>query len=333
MTRWAVVVGVLLVLVAGCGADVTGRALADPAVLKQVSKTINAATVFGDGATVDPCSIVDVNDATAVQDVEFAPADALDDCALEVFLHDGTDTYVDVGPLESIADDLVPMSTLPLVQELPGDMELRMDNEPSDGFCQTYLAFEDGYDLMVGAYDLHRSDDSKEACASAEAMARDVAGQIEAGALRHLNYPAGSVALLDPCDLISDAALAAAHLPSAASTPYPESHQCFWETGDAVSPVTVRFPISDPSVDAESTDKRVTIAGRPSVIRQDDDSSTYCSVLTTLGTVPTGKQSQFNEGDVQLAEVDVTLPDSKADACAAATTLAAAAWPKLAHLH
>jgi hypothetical protein len=339
MTRWGVVLGGCcaagLVLLAGCGTGVTGAAAADPAVVARVARPIGAQDVFGAAATVNPCSIVDVNDATAVRDVEYLPADALDDCALDVVLDDGTDTYVDVGPLESTVLDQIPMTDLSLVQSLPGGMALRMDNDPSDGFCETYLVFPDGFDLTVSASD-SKSDSTTEACVSAKAMARDAAGQIEAGALRHLTYPAGSVALLNPCRLLARADIV--HLlPNSMATPYPEGHECQWlpGPGDSRSWLTVTFPVGELDVSDPKTDKRVVIADRPPVTKSYEYSGVPgCDVTTALGRVPDGKEGQDNTDEAQLVEIGLELdPGSTADACATVSALAAAAWPTLPHTH
>jgi hypothetical protein len=340
MTRWGVVAGVLcaatLVLLAGCGTTVVGAAVPNAGAARTASKPIDTESVFGDGATVDPCSVVDADHVPDVRNAELNPADALDDCALDVVQRDGTDTYVDVGPLETTADDQVPVSQLKLVRALPSGMSLRVDDtSPTPGFCDAYLVFPDAYDLLVTA---SASDQKSQAdvCPAAEAMAENAAGRIEARTVRHDRYPAGSVGLINPCGLFTQADLTAVKLPNETAVPYPEDHECFWVSsdGDDGTWLKTEFLVGDLDVADPTTDKRVTIAGRQSVTSSYDSSGTPgCYVDTAVGPVPQGDEGQDNTGQSEIAQVDLELPDGKADVCGAATKLAATIWPKLPTTH
>lgn len=327
MVRWGVLGSVAAVLVlAGCDVPQPGSPVADPAAPRAIAKTpVSAAFAFGpDLSTVDPCSVIDVGKLSADLQASLEPTDAFDDCPVSVRQADGTKVDVNVGPLETAADQ--PSAQLTQVATLATGMKLYTDT-PVNGFCDEYVTFADNLRLVVSA-NAATAGSQANVCPAAETMARNAADQIRVGSVRHVRYPPGSLGPLDPCTLVPDSALAAAGLRGVAPTPFPQHHECAWRPVDtnAGASLRVMFDVgTEPKVVDRTTDVRSTVAGRSSVT-----SKFTLSGTSALCYVATGLNKYGNTGRLELALVEVrTGAASTVDACNASTTVAGVVWPKL----
>lgn len=327
MARWGVLGGVLgtaaLLTLAGCDTRVDGLAIANADQLTPVT-----VAQFGVGRTVDPCSVVDVNQLAVSLKGSLEPADALDDCPVSVTLPGGAMTDVRVGPLETQEEETDP--SLRTVETLPRSMTLYTATPSVPGFCDDYLTMSDGTALVITA---SASDPSSDAntCPAAEALARDAATQIAEGNIRHVTFPSGSVGAIDPCRLVPASALTAAGIANAASFEFPESHECWWSppapntSGDSMY---LEFIVGDePGVVDGATDSSSQIAGRTTIDSRIMVSSTsaWCDVSTGLNTYGDGTNNL-----VEIAMVEMHTGDGNTtNACDLGNAVATAVWPQL----
>jgi hypothetical protein len=327
MARWGVLGGVLgavaLSTLAGCGTRVGGAAIPQPDALTPIT-----VAQFGVARTVDPCSLVDINQLPVALSGYLEPADGLDDCPVSVTLPGATLTDVRVGPLETQPEE-TDMS-LRRVASLPRYMTLYTATDNVPGFCDDYLTFSDGVSLVITA---NAADPSSRAdtCPAAEALGRNAAAQIAQGDIRHVTFPPGSVGSIDPCHLVSGNTLARAGIPDAQSFEYPENHQCWWlppssdSNGDSMY---LEFLVGEqPSVVDQSTDSSSQIAGRNTVDSKFSVSSTsaWCDVSTGLNTYGGGTDNL-----VEIAMVEMHTGDGNpTNACNLGNGVAAEVWPQL----
>lgn len=299
----------LLLALAGCGGPPS-----PPGVVTVRAATVRAATVFADGSTVAPCSVI--NPAAVHASVQ--SPNSLDDCVLDAPLGHGRTTVV-IGPL------LPPSRTRPggRVRPLVGGMQLY--REPDDqNDCADDIVFADQYQLMVIVVP-EADSPTVNACPLIDTTARAVATRIAGGGIRHLTYPAGSVGPIDPCRLVRDSTLTAVGLTSPQTVDYPEHHQCGWASAGTDSSVSLDFTVgAPPSVLDPTFDRLTTVAGRQTVLSAGNPSTGYC-------TAQTGLNPYFGSEDVEIAVVTVELltTENGAKACAKAVGIAATVWPQL----
>lgn len=314
-----------LLLMAGCAVRVGGAAQADPAVIRSL-QPVSGATAFGDATTVDPCSFVDVNSVTpASLRASREPADALDDCPVSMTLADGTAVDVYVGPLETGDDksDADPRG----LSSLGRGMTLYEAVNNTPGNCDDYLKFIDDYWLFVNAV-ASASNSKADTCPAAEAMVKNAAARIAAGAIRHVTFSSGSVGKLDPCTMVSNNTLTGVGLADAPPLEYPQAHQCVWFSNDGNYWLRVQFLVGQtPSVADSTTQTAVVLAGRKTVVTQYQGSaSASCWAQTGLNKYGDGS------GDlVEIAMLEVHDGDNNmANACNRAQVAASTAvWPLL----
>jgi hypothetical protein len=329
MARKGVVGGFLgvasLLLVTSCAVPMDGSARPDPAVLQSMREPISGSTVFGDATTVDPCSVVDIGTVPAALHAALAPADGLDDCPVSATLADGTAVDVYVGPLET-GDDKLDADPRGL-SSLQRGMKLyeAVDNTP--GSCDDYLKFQDDYWLLVNAI---TSDPNSKAdtCPASEALVKNAATQIAAGAIRHRTYPNGSVGKLDPCTLVSNNTLTGVGLADAPPLEYPEQHECSWISNDGHYVLRVQFVVGqEPSVQDSATQSAVVLSGRKTVVTQYQESSSASACWAQTGLNKYGSSPDL----VEIAMVEMRNGDNNmANACDRAQVAAATAvWPLL----
>jgi hypothetical protein len=318
-----VIVALLTGGLSACDVPEPGSARPDPAVLRALAP-VTVASAFGDASTVAPCSIVDtasVTEVTATRQL----VDGFDDCPVSVMLTDGTKVDVRVGPLES--HSAADSSDVTAIALLPKGMKLYGETTRTPAFCDEYLRFADGNELAVSA---SASDVESQAdvCPAADALARNAADRIRAGAVQHTTYPTYSLGRIDPCGVVPPSVLASAGLTGGTATEYPEHHQCAWLPADRDAGTTLRveFVVGEaPKVIDRSSETQSRIAGRTSVT-----SSFALSSTEKLCYVATGLHPYGSTGLLELAYVDVHAGTaSRVDPCHAATTVAAAVWPTL----
>lgn len=304
-----------LLLVAGCTPGGPPQAPAAPG--QDESGTARAA--LGDLRTVDPCTLTD---PAALR--EFGPADnagtvSLDYCLLHVTLPNGSLVQLAVGELgpapDPQGDPVVPRGSLRIVQ-----------NAPLPGHCTRQILFTDGLALRVSA-DLLTGDPGSGLCGVAEAGAGAATAAVEQHRVGHRDFPANSLALVDPCDVLDSAVVQQIPgLEEALGQPSPAGHQCSWGEQIADSPrVQLTHTAGDPPEVLHGAAVEEDIAGRRTVISVvgGDPQIPLCSAET--GHLPFGAA-----GQVEVAQLVVAVPGMTGiDACEFARGLAGQAWPHL----
>lgn len=334
MSRWVVLAAVLgavgTVTLAGCGAPVHGKAVADPAALRTAQTPLSGERAFGVATDVDPCSLVDVDSVTGLTHVLADEPDGLDDCPVEGSDSQGLHVYITVGPLMSatVAD----LSETHTVSGLARGLDVVVGDPDADGYCDAYLTFADGYALDVSASPADPDPGKADVCGAAVALARNAGARVLAGGLTHRSYPPGSVGSTDPCRLISAATRQASGLPALDTLTYPEDHECYWASTDFSQPtLQLRFDVGTEPAVADSTDRLVTIANRQTLVTTtpQGDGDQVCTAQTGLNTY-TDDVVGPGEGLVEIATLVVdTVPSTHYDACTLAKAVAGRVWPEL----
>jgi hypothetical protein len=334
MSRLTMIAAVLgaagVVTLAGCAAPVRGRAVAAPAALRTARTPLTGEHALGVAANVDPCSLVDVNSVTGLTNVEPDEPDGLDDCPVQGTDSGGLDVYLDVGPV--VTEDAVDIGSAHTVSTLARQLLVDVGDPDSDGYCDAYLVFPDGYVLDVSAYPADPDQGTADVCGAAVDLARNAAEQVLAGGVTHRTFPPGSVGDTDPCGLVGADARHASGLPRLDTLTYPEDHECYWAADDYPQPtLQLRFDVGEEPAATEPTDRTVTIAGRRTLIESTPQGSgdDVCSAQTGLNTYT---DATFGPGDglVEIATLVVdTVPSTPYHACPLVKAVAARVWPKL----
>ncbi|MGW1677783.1 DUF3558 family protein [Saccharopolyspora sp. NPDC002376] len=303
-----------LLLVAGCTPGGSPQA---PAAPQQDSGTSQA--MLGDLRTVDPCTMTDPAALREFGSAENAGTVSLDYCLLHVKLTNGSLVQLAVGELgrgpDQPGDPIVPRGPLRIVQ-----------NAPLPGHCSRQILFADDLALRVSA-DLLVGDPASGLCGIAEAGADTAAAALEQHRVGHREFPANSLARVDPCQVLDSAEVQQIPgLEEAQGQPNPSGHQCSWGEQSADSPrVQLSNTAGDPPKVLHGAATEETIAGRRTVVSVvgGDPQLPLCSAET--GNLPFGP-----DGQVEVAQLVVAVPGMTGiDACEYARGLAGKAWPHL----
>ncbi|WP_186382903.1 hypothetical protein, partial [Amycolatopsis rhizosphaerae] len=273
---------------------------------------------LGDLTTIDYCSLIDLGKASGAGATHIGPVVSSPNDCVAFMTVSGRDTAIDVGGLASKkADpDRAPDVT---ADKLDQGLQVQITEYGSDEACERYLTFANGTHLTVNVEftdDHPGTVDQREAlCTVEKAVFAALVTDITARKATHLTFPANSLGTVDPCPLLPDPHV----LPDGLAKdleiiPVPSHHHCTWL--DLVHKTDVEFSF-DYSRLPNGT--KTTIAGLPSVT---EPGTLSCTITTDVGASPIPRLRQ-------LASLYVRVPDRGSDACAVATTLATAAWPKL----
>jgi hypothetical protein len=277
----------------------------------------SAAAVLGDFATYDPCSVVDPSAFD-----EFGEAGIIDDrrsfemCPLSLTTDDGLLT-ISVGRLG------VPGKETERIAEL-GDGRWIGQWYESASYCTQGLVFTDDVVLEVGV------GGGVDLCAVAEAGVRMVADVLDAGPADHHDYPENSLALHDPCDMVTDDVVR--DLPAydkARRDPAPAGHTCSWSqvTHGAATTLSVSFTIGSPPAGSLDEDEERDIAGRQTVVSPFEGESG--AFMCTVSTAHILSDLSDRRGAVELAEVSTYAPANGTLDCTSAVTVATEVWERL----
>ena len=320
MTSRSLVLAVAALAVLGCvsGCTRTVAGIAIPGA-PAVASAMSASTELGDFATIQPCSMVDVEGLPADLQAQPDTPDSFDACSLRVDSA-GATIHLDVGTLVYDEDDTG--ETGPVA--LSSGLQL-YTGSAQDGSCSAYLKFAEGIEMTSVAY-ANDGDGTPDLCTTAAAVARNVSGVLARGPVPHRTYPQNSFAALDPCQLLDNSTLSPLGLDSSSEQSYPAHHECVWTGTDQDSNDLTAYlsflvgptPTAQPNVSTAAQ-----ISGRSSVtISTTDDTAAEC-------WIDTAGQS-FGAAQVEIAEIYISDDNQSTDsACQLGTTLATAAWPKL----
>jgi hypothetical protein len=282
--------------------------------------------VFDDLTRIAPCSLTEPDVFAEFGDVEFAPPESLDYCAIKVDTPDGANVVMSVGSLGTL--DALPELRGKRVKEVEKGLWVGQQDD-DESFCSQLLVFPDDVTLQVQASVYEGATNT---CPMVEAGMDRVIEVVLAGDAEQRDPPADSLQTLDPCDTIDDGQVTAIGGLTGAARPheYPGEHTCYWEVPGATSRISVRLMFSagvEPEV-YQTGGNANPVAGRPTVTNPYPSlgDGSFCAVET--GHIP------FDEIDdekaVELAGVFVRMPAGQVDAaCAAAVAVATIVWPEL----
>ncbi|GAA4619737.1 DUF3558 family protein [Saccharopolyspora hordei] len=305
-----------VLLVTGCAPGGPPQAPAAP----DRGAAATAQAFLGDLRTVDPCTLTDPAALREFGDTEPAATVSLDYCLLHVTPPDGTLVQLAVGELVAADpgrrdDPVVPRGPLRIVQ-----------NAPLPGHCTRQVAFADGLALQVSA-DLLVGEPGGGLCGIAEAGAEAAVAALEQHRVGHRQFPEGSLALLDPCQVLDSAAVRQVPgLEEAQGRPSPAGHQCSWGERAADAPrVQLTHTAGDPPQVLHGAAVEEEIAGRRTVV-----SVVGGDPRVPLCSAETGHRPFGADGQVEVAQLVVAVPGmTGVDACEFARGLAEQAWPHL----
>jgi hypothetical protein len=319
--RPRLIVGAIMIASAlcatGCTAMVTGAPVPSAHYTRYDPADANAA--FGDLSSIDPCSLADV--ATLPGDLDATPGkpQSLDYCELKLDVA-GDSAYADFGELISSPGEHLTDS-----EQVAGGITMFRETL-SYGSCDTYLAFTGNPMYLLTEVSAESGEGSDALCTASQAIARNVATSIAQQRVAHVTgVPSTSLRRVDACGLVDTSVLGPAGLGSPVS--YPARHQCVWNAAaDDLSEYAQLLFLIGPRPAPTDDATAVQIAGRASV-EQATDADDFGECQIDTGGVASGPPQQDL---VEIAEVFVYASDQTGDAtCQLATTIAAAAWPKL----
>ncbi|WAL63840.1 hypothetical protein ORV05_22955 [Amycolatopsis cynarae] len=273
---------------------------------------------LGDLTTIDYCSLVDLGEASGAGATHIGPVVSSPNKCIAFTTVSGRATAIVVGQLagKKADPDRAPDVT---ADKLDQGLRIQIAEYGSDKACRRYLTFADGTHLMVDVgftdNDSGTVDQRAALCTVEKAVFAGLVTDITARKATHLTFPANSLGTVDPCPLLPDPHVLPGGLAEDLEIiPVPSHHRCTWL--DLVHRTDVEFSFDYGRL---PTGTKTTIAGLPSVT---EPHTLSCKITTDVGASPVPRLHQ-------LASLYVRVPDRGSDACAAAMTLATAAWPKL----
>lgn len=327
MNRVVLAVLVAVLAVSGCSTRLGGVAAPATTVeadAEESSGANTAADLLGDLWELDPCSLTGPEVFGAFGDAEWGLVDSLDYCAVDLSLDGGGTVLLTVGQL----DDLTENPNAAAVEELEGGLRIA---QPSDDatLCTLLLVFTDNVTLEVtGAV---AEGEAPRLCAMVRSGMDEVVRIIEAGEVGQRDPPDKSLQPIDPCELLTDEAVAAQSGMSGSERYEPPGrHVCRWSASPGPEAMSVRvvFNAGVPPSASEPGAAVRQIGGRETVVTPVPQlgSVSYCLVDAPHLEF----SSPAGDGLVEIASVRVRAAAGQVDlACEVATALATEVWPLL----
>lgn len=299
------------VLLAGCMARTT------PPPGETHDNTVQS--LLGDPRTVDPCTLTDPAAITGFGEISKARTVSLDYCLLHVRPDEKTLIQLAVGELVAHTSN----KGDPVVRD--GSLRIAK-NAPIPGHCSRQVLFDDGIAMQVSA-DLLTGDPAAGLCKLADSGAHVASEALQQHRAGHRDTPPNSLALLDPCSVLSTKFVRQVPgLEEAQPRPSPTGHECSWGEQSTTSPrVRLLHTAGEPPRLLHGAAVEEQVADRKTVISVvgGDPMVPLCSAET--GHIPFGEP-----GWVEVAQLVVALPGSDGtEACEYARGLARLAWPEL----
>jgi uncharacterized protein DUF3558 len=315
--RGALAFAVLAGLTA-CSAPISGAATAGTSETS-APRGGTASALLGNFATYDPCSLVDPAAPDEFEVLSTGDRRSFEQCALAVAIDGGGQAMVQVGRLGEVGRN---PDGDERIADLDGGLWL-VGWAADESTCQRAVAFADDVTLAVSATG---RTGSTALCRVAEAVARTVAEAARAGRTRHDRYPANSLALLDPCALVTDETVRTLpEYPRARRQTAPARHSCSWSSGGAAATLRVTFGLG-PAPEAHEGDEERDLAGRPAVVSRLTGESGSLSCTVSAGHLPSDVSTRPG---VELVEVESYVPagGGTCDSAVAVATEAVARLP------
>lgn len=287
------------------------------------SDGLTAKAVLGDFATYDPCGLVEPSAFDDFGEAELVERQSFERCGLNLTTSaNGSGTAISVGRLGQLGNH---SDDAERVAELDGGLWIAQWRHDSS-ICPQGLVFADDVTLEVTV--VASTDKSEKMCEVAEAGARMVADAVLAGRVEHLDYPENSLALVDPCELISeDTVRSRPAYADARQEPAPAGHSCGWYQVSDGAATTLDVTFSVGSLPSPGTsDEEVDIAGRQTIVsRYEGEGSMSCTVSTEH--IPS--EISMRAGGMELAEVNTYAPLGRESGCDSAVAVATEVWAGL----
>jgi hypothetical protein len=314
------------------------------------SSTAVAEGTLGDPTTVDPCSWVDVDKLEASGQAGVAVGNDFSSCIVEYRPSGGGApvwTTLSFTGLEFDLDSYTAQYGATTDQVGPSTIVSAVD--PGSGVnCVSGVFTADRYFITLSGVDEQGQVATQPVCSVLTDMATNVAQTLNAGKVRHREYPDNSMAKVDGCSLLSPEDLTAA-LPGSTLEQVSDAgpgQGCSWMTphddqGDGVS-VGFITQLSSAVPVAGEGDEETTIAGWKTFIWQDGEGvpggsgPTRCVAMAVGSTwpdelvnyqgsvTPTTDSGELLVVELPTLTVRGQLPYDQL--CSAVRSLAEAAW-------
>ncbi|KAA9162092.1 DUF3558 domain-containing protein [Amycolatopsis acidicola] len=312
---WVAAVALLLT---GCAGTVSGTASVNTQEVQQyqLQRTpLTSQAAFGDVSTVDYCSLLDLDRVKAAGGNGLSePARNFNYCQVSGKVY-GQDIVLGLGYLSSQggSQERVADPAKALSRGLVAQRSTRNDNKS----CTYYLAFPDGVSLQVyvtneSTYPSTSAGPSL--CAINGAVLDGAVAKLSANQAGHFQFAPGSLGTVDACTLLDVAEVNAQLGGSLRQSAFPAKHRCRWQDAQG-NQLDLMLDVSDGT---GSTAEQ--IGGHATDIAQLDDAGRDC--------LATGSVAPY-DGQVEVANLYVTVGEPPKDACGVARALAGVAWPRL----
>jgi hypothetical protein len=271
-------------------------------------------TALGDLRTIDPCSLVDLAAFAGIGDAAYGDPQSMDYCVVVVQAPQGQ-TEVHLGEIVTVDSAKVGAGGSPQV----------VKGAPGQPTCSDQVAFTDGLGLVADAVPPGTTGATQQTCAVADAALAGAITAIGAHKVSHRTYPARSFGPVDPCTVLTAAAVAK-RLPALAHTKAvsaPARHQCDFGARTATTTyAALVLGAAYQRFDGGPTSTTMTVGSHQVVI---------------IPTFPTGRAtectgygphipypSKSGSAAMEMAELHVSLPDGapEAKACQDVAALA-----------
>lgn len=217
-----------------------------PPVAAPPPADLTAAAALGEFTTVDFCSLLDLPPLTGgakPRDVERSFYDCL------VTLPGRPSMTLRVGPLTNDAQRQIWETDYRFPGPLPPGVRVEETSKEREATCTRYLAFADSVRTMV---EVSGAVAAEQRCATADKTVTGVLAAVAEKRVQHVDYPAKSLARIDPCTLLSGR-----EAETALEDEYPPSPIGLGEHGCLKASVVVTF-LSGRTAPGTAT---VTVAG------------------------------------------------------------------------
>ncbi|MDR7301114.1 DUF3558 domain-containing protein [Haloactinomyces albus] len=317
-----VILALLLVILAvGCA----GGAPVEPGPDRSSTPPSHlSSAVLGDLRTVDPCTLTDPAALRRFGQVDNAGTVSLDYCLLHIRMSGGSLVQLAVGELRKV-DPVEVTRGLPVTRRAA----LRIVRKaPVPGHCTRQILFSDGVAMQVSA-DLLEGHPVSGLCRMAEAGAKTAVDAIAANRIGHRRFPPNSLALIDPCTMVSTAVVQRVPgLQRARPHSAPGGHQCRWGSEQAGQPrVRMVHTAGSPPRVLHGAAVEERIAGRRTVISIVGGDPRVPLCMAETAHIPFGPPETKQ---VEVAMLVVAVPGGDGiRACEFARGIAERVWPQL----
>ena len=308
-----------------------------------------AASAIGDPSTIDPCGVLSAKtfagQVAASSPVRIMPY-SFSGCESDIVTKANQSVLVDLNYAWSFARMRVKADSMTTTTS--GDWHVAAPKDTSDSTVCSYFAFQDKNGLTFEV-DAEPGDDTSAGgpapdgpalCAIAHSTMTSVVAALRNGPIRHLVYPAGSLAGTVGCDLLTPAQVGSTlNVPGLHADRAVTHHECTWETSASATGVPYAYFVPYLFTDQpDNSGSQIAYVGNHASLvnpiqAQSGSTLVGCMIETParqwpkwLGTNVTEHQGTLYEYATLTAYVTGSDPNQ---ACDAVKQLAQTAWPKL----